>query len=370
MRLGYARVVKVDGAGAFQFGGKGAIGFQFQLATAGPVASGQVIGVAAVAGRNRRGHKFGLAATHGRGVTGGTAVLKIKAIVRARPGKDVVGKAITVAVGISDQTTIAQQQTGGNGRGVRGRVQHVLAVAGGNGGHIVGRALGQGIGVQLVVIGGDVFHRQGDNVGAVLGVRKGDIHLVGVGLELIGAEVGHLDTHVAVKRVPVIVQFGCALVAAVGILGGRGLGHAIILIGQIGERVDLGKVGAEGIAELIGAVAAVGVGAVGVDGTAGVDVAVVIAGSGGVAEVKQIILGILYAGKAVTAVFVHREISRRSQLVVRIGGGRAGRILLAAIGLQRVQDAADQRQGAPLVLLFQAAHAARCTGYGYRVQPA
>lgn len=76
----------------------------------------------------------------------------------------------------------------------------------------------------------------------------------------------------------------------------------MILIGQIGERVDLGEVGAEGIAELIGAVAAVGVGAVGVDGTAGVDVAVVIAGSGGVAEVKQIILGILYAGKAVTAV--------------------------------------------------------------------
>lgn len=66
----------------------------------------------------------------------------------------------------------------------------------------------------------------------------------------------------------------------------------MILIGQIGERVDLGEVGAEGIAELIGAVAAVGVGAVGVDGTAGVDVAVVIAGSGGVAEVKQIILGI------------------------------------------------------------------------------
>ena len=32
--------------------------------------------------------------------------------------------------------------------------------------------------------------------------------------------------------------------------------------------------------------------------------------------------------------------------------------------------AADQRQGAPLVLLFQAAHAARCTGHGYRVQPA
>ncbi len=48
-------------------------------------------------------------------------------------------------------------------------------------------------------------------------------------------------------------------------------------------------------------------------------------------------------------------------MMQQIKGGKVDRVL-------HLPYAADQRQGAPLVLLFQAAHAARHTGHGHRVQ--
>ena len=222
--------------------------------------------------------------------------------------------------------------------GVGRLVQHIFAIAGRYSGHIIGCTGCQSIGIQLIVVRGDIFHRQRYNIGTVLGVGESNIHLVRVCFKFINIQIGNLNPHRAVKGIPVIVQFRGALISAARIFRRGGLRHTVLFIGQIRESVDLSQIGTERIIKFIRALAAVGVALGGVNGFAGVDEAVVVTGGIRGAEVQQIILCVFYTGKAVVSAFVHGEIRWGRQLTAIIGdsGGRSR--LLLAVCLQGVQD--------------------------------